>query len=50
MSVNLTIIGSEIGLPPNQHPAIIWNNAGLLSIGSIRTNLMELLSQHQKFH
>ena len=33
-SVNYSIIGTIIGLPPLQHHAITWTNADLLSIGS----------------
>ena len=31
----LTIIGSDDGLFPKQHRPIIWNNAGILLIGSL---------------
>ena len=37
----LTIIGSYNGLSPDRRQAIIWTNAGLLSIGPIRTYLSE---------
>ena len=40
---NLTIIGSDNGLSPGRHQAIIWTNAGILSIGSLETNLSEIL-------
>ena len=33
-SVNYVIIGLNNCLSPIRHQAIIWNNAGLLSIGS----------------
>ena len=33
-SVNYSVIGIIIGLPPLQHHAITWTNADLLSIGS----------------
>ena len=39
----LTIIGSDNGLLPNWHQAIIWTNAGLLLIGPLGTNLSEIL-------
>ena len=34
----LTIIGSDNGLSPGRHQAIIWNNAGLLLIEPLGTN------------
>ena len=37
-SVNYPIIGSNNGLLPVRHLAIIWNNDGLLSIRSLETN------------
>ena len=40
---NLTIIGSDNGLSPGRHQAIIWNNAGILSIGLLGTNFSEIL-------
>ena len=33
--VNYTITGSDSGLSPVQHQAIIWTNAGLLLIGPL---------------
>ena len=39
----LTIIGSDNGLLPGQRQAIILTNAGILSIGSLGTNLSENL-------
>ena len=39
----LTIIGSDNGLSPNRRKAIIWTNAGLLSIGPLGTNFAEIL-------
>ena len=36
----LTIIGSDNGLSPDRRKAIIWNNAGLLLIGPLGTNLI----------
>ena len=40
---NLTIIGSDNGLSPGRHQAIIWTNAGILLIGPLRTNISEIL-------
>ena len=39
---NLTIIGSDNGLLPDQHQAIIWTNAGILLIGTFETNFSEI--------
>ena len=39
----LTIIGSENGLLPSRRQAIISTNAGLLSIGPLRTYFNEIL-------
>ena len=39
----LTIIVSDNGLPPVRRQAIIWNNAGILLIGPLGTNLSEIL-------
>ena len=40
---NLTIIGSDNGLPPGQRQAIIWTSAGILLIGPLGTNFSEIL-------
>ena len=40
---NLTIIGSDNGLSPGRCQAIIWTNAGIILIGSLGTNLSEIL-------
>ena len=40
---NSTIIGSENGLWPGQHQAIIWTNGGILLILPIETNFSEFL-------
>ena len=40
---NLTIIGSDNGLSPGRHQAIIWTNAGILLIGPLGTNFSEIL-------
>ena len=37
----LTIIGSDNGLSPGRHQAIIWTNAGMLLIGPLRANFNE---------
>ena len=39
----LTIIGSDNGLSPDRRQAIIWTNAGILSIGTLGTNFSEIL-------
>ena len=39
----LTINGSNNGLSPGRCQAIIWTNAGILSIGPWGTNLSEIL-------
>ena len=39
---NLTIIGSDNGLSPDQRQAIIWTNAGILLIGPLGTNFTEI--------
>ena len=39
----LTIIGSDNGLLPGRHQAIIWPNTGILLIGPLETNLSEVL-------
>ena len=39
----LTIIGSDNGLSPGRHEAIIWTNAGILLIGPLGTNISEIL-------
>ena len=45
----LTIIGSDNGLSPGRRQAIIWTNAGLLSIGPLRTYFSENLIKIQQF-
>ena len=42
---NLTIIGSDNGLSPGLHQAIIWTIAGILLIGPLETNFSEILIQ-----
>ena len=39
----LTTIGSDNGLSPGWHQAIIWTNAGILWIGPLGTNFSEIL-------
>ena len=45
----LAIIGSDNGLSPERHQAIIWTNAGILLIGPLGTNLSEILIEIQTF-
>ena len=45
----LTIIGSDNGLSPGRHQAIIWNNAGLLLIEPLGTNFSEISIGVQTF-
>ena len=40
---NLTIIGSDNGLAPSWHQAIIWTNTGILLTGPLGTNFTEIL-------
>ena len=46
---NKTIIGSDNGLSPGRRQAIIWTNAGILLIRTLRTNFSETLSEIHKF-
>ena len=39
---NLTIIGSDHGLSPGRHQAVIWTNVGTLLIGPWGTNFNEI--------
>ena len=39
----LIIIASDNGLSPGRCQAIIWNNAGILSVGLLGTNFSEIL-------
>ena len=45
----VTIIGSDNGLSPGRHQAIIWTNAGILLIGPLGTNVNGILIGIQKF-
>ena len=49
LSVNGVSIGSDNGLLPIQHQAIILTNAGLLSNGSFKTNFIEFLIKIPNF-
>ena len=40
---NLTIIGSDNDLSPGQRQAIIWNDAGVLLMGPLGANLIEIV-------
>ena len=46
----LIIIGSDNGLSPDRRQAIIWTNAGLLSIGPLRTHFSDNLFKFKNFH
>ena len=46
---NLIIIGSDNGLSPDRRRAIIWTNAGILLIGPLGTNFVEILIEIHKF-
>ena len=46
---DLTIIDSDNALSPRWRPAIIWSNAGILSIGPLGTNFGEILIKIQTF-
>ena len=45
----LTIIGSDNGLSPGRRQAIIRTNAGILLIGTLGTNISEILSEIHTF-
>ena len=45
----LTIIGSDNGLSPGRHQAIIWTSAEILLIGLLGTNFSEILIRIQIF-
>ena len=46
---NVNNIGSDNGLSPDRHQAIIWPNAGILLIGPLWTNLSEILFKINTF-
>ena len=48
-SVNYTIICSDNSLSPGRRQAIIWNNAGLLLIGTLGTNFSEIFIEIKTF-
>ena len=45
----LTITGSDNGLLPGRHQAIIWTNAGILLIWTLGTNISEILGKIHSF-
>ena len=45
----LAIFGSDNGLSPGRRQAIIWTNAGILSIGPLGTNFSKILIEMQTF-
>ena len=45
----LTIIGSDNSLSPGRRQAIIWTNAGMLSIRTLGTHFSEILSEIHAF-
>ena len=45
----LTIIGSDSGLSPGRHQAIIWTNAGIVLIRTSGTNFSEILGKTHSF-
>ena len=45
----LTTIGSDNGLSPGRRQAVIWTNAGILLIGPLGTNFIEILIGIQTF-
>ena len=47
--VKLTVIGSDNGLSPGRRQAIIWTNAGILLIGPLGTNVIDILIGIQTF-
>ena len=46
---NLTIIGSDNGLSPGQHQAIIWSSTRMLSIWPFGTSFSEILIETHLF-
>ena len=48
--MNRVRIGSDNGLSPSQCQAIIWTNAGLLSIGPKGSNFSEISIKKKTFH
>ena len=48
-SENYDIIGSDNGLSPDRHQAIIWTNAGILLIGRLGTNFNTIWNEIHTF-
>ena len=46
---NLTIIGSDNGLSPGRRQPITWTNAGILLIGPLGTNFIEIFIEIHTF-
>ena len=46
---NITIIGSDNDLSPGRRQAIIWTNAGILLIWSLRTNVNDIFIEIHAF-
>ena len=46
----LTIISSDNGLSPGRRQAIIWTNAGILSIGPLKQTSVKFYSKIKQFH
>ena len=46
---NIAIIGSDNGLSPERHQAIIWTNAGMLLIEPLATNFSEIFIEIYTF-
>ena len=44
-----SILGSDNGLSPGRRQAIIWTKDGILLIGTLGTNLSEILSEIHAF-
>ena len=44
-----TILGSDNGLSPDRRQTIIWTNAGILLIGTLKTNFSEMLIEIHTF-
>ena len=50
-SENFAIIGSNIGLPPGWHQAIIWTNSGVLIAGHPWEQIsVKFETKYEKFH
>ena len=43
MCEETNIIGSDNGLPPGRHQAIMWKNAWILLIEPLETKILEIL-------